>query len=296
MACITTNFETCNPFGLRFTCMEIIQSVDTSLWNRLIARFVARLRSSRTFLFATIVFLILWEIGIRLLDIPTYLLPRPSEIVIQFVRNLRLIWRYTLVTATETFAGFFLSLALGIPFSLGVAFSQPMRKTIYPATVALQLVPKIALAPLMITWFGFGITSKILIVFLLCFFPILLNGILGFSSLSTELGYFLTSTGATSRSGFVKIRLPSALPQVFVGIKWAAINATVGATTGEWIGGDAGLGYLIKFASGDLRIDLAFAGIVTLSLLGLFLFYMVVLAEQALVPWHVSQRESKSIV
>lgn len=254
-----------------------------------------QLSSSVSVVVSLVAFVILWEIVVRILDIPTYLLPKPTSIVIELFKNIRTLWRYTLITGWETFAGFFLALGIGIPLSLGVAFSRPLRNTIYPATVAIQLIPKIALAPLMITWFGFGLTSKILIVFLLCFFPILLNGILGFTSLSTELTYLLRSTGAKSRVGFIKVRLPAALPQIFVGVKWAAINATVGATTGEWIGGDAGLGYFIKFKSGDLRIDTAFAGIITLSLLGLFLYYLVVLVERKLIPWHASQSMARAV-
>jgi NitT/TauT family transport system permease protein len=152
------------------------------------------------------------------------------------------------------------------------------------------MVPKIVFAPIFVTWFGFGFTPKILIVFLVCFFPILLNGILAFTSLSQELGRFCLSTGANPLRTFFKVRLPAALPQLFVGIKGAAVNATVGATIAEWIGGDAGLGYYIQIAAGDLRMDLAFAIIVMLAALGLLLFWLVVLAERALCPWHISQR------
>ena len=130
--------------------------------------------------------------------------------------------------------------------------------------------------------------------FLLCFFPILLNAILGFTSLKKEHNDFALSTGADPLTVFWKVRLPAALPQIFVGLKWAAVNATVGATIGEWIGGDAGLGYYIQMASGDMKMDVAFAIIVMLAFLGLFLYYLVVVFEKILVPWHVSQRPSVS--
>ena len=133
---------------------------------------------------------------------------------------------------------------------------------------------------------------KFIIVFLLCFFPILLNSILGFTSLRKELENFSLSTGADPITVFWKVRLPAALPQIIVGLKWAAVNATVGATIGEWIGGDAGLGYYIQIASGDLKMDLAFAIIVMLALLGLFLYFLVVVFEKLMIPWHVSQRSS----
>lgn len=235
-------------------------------------------------------FFILWEIGIRVFKVPVYILPAPSEIAIKFVHHFPLILKYTWVTGLESFGGFLVSAVLGVPLSLVIAFSVFLRKTLYPTTVALQLVPKIALAPLFVTWFGFGLMPKFIIVFLLCFFPILLNAILGFTSLRKELNDFALSTGADPLTVFWKVRLPAALPQIFVGLKWAAVNATVGATIGEWIGGDAGLGYYIQMASGDMKMDVAFAIIVMLALLGLFLYYLVVVFERLLIPWHVSQR------
>ena len=190
------------------------------------------------------------------------------------------------------FRGILVSAAWGIPLSLIIAFSIFLRKTLYPFTVAFQFVPKIALAPLFVTWYGFGLMPKFIIVFLLCFFPILLKAILGFTSLKKEHNDFALSTGADPLTVFWKVRLPAALPQIFVGLKWAAVNATVGATIGEWIGGDAGLGYYIQMASGDMKMDVAFAIIVMLAFLGLFLYYLVVVFEKMLVPWHVSQRSS----
>jgi NitT/TauT family transport system permease protein len=241
------------------------------------------------FLFA-VALVAAWELAVAVFDIPLYIVPPPSEIAVQYVRNISRIWEYTLVTGMETIAGFAVAILLGVPLALMVAFSSFLRRTLYPLAVTLEMVPKIVFAPIFVTWFGFGFTPKILIVFLVCFFPILLNGILAFTSLSQELGRFCLSTGANPLRTFFKVRLPAALPQLFVGIKGAAVNATVGATIAEWIGGDAGLGYYIQIAAGDLRMDLAFAIIVMLAALGLLLFWMVVLAERALCPWHISQR------
>ena len=234
--------------------------------------------------------MVAWEAGVRFFEVPVYILPAPTGIAAKFIQNLPLILKYTWVTGLESFGGFLVSAILGIPLSLLIAFSFFLRKTLYPSTVALQLVPKIALAPLFVTWFGFGLMPKFIIVFLLCFFPILLNAILGFTSLNKELNDFARSTGADPITFFWKVRLPAALPQIFVGFKWAAVNATVGATIGEWIGGDAGLGYYIQMASGDMKMDLAFAIILMLAILGLFLYYLVALFEKLLIPWHVSQR------
>ncbi len=231
-----------------------------------------------------------WETLVKGFDVPRYIIPAPSAIFYQFFRNLPRIWDYTLVTGGETLSGFAVAIFFGVPLALVVAFSRVLRKTLYPAAVTLEMVPKIAFAPLFVTWFGFGYQPKVIIVFLVCFFPILLNGILAFTSLTEDLGRFCRSTGAGLARTFWYIRLPFALPQLFVGIKGAAVNATVGATIAEWIGGDAGLGYYIQIATGDLRMDLAFAIIIMLAALGLALFGAVVIVEKLLIPWHISQR------
>lgn len=271
-------------------------------------------------LFAALL-LLAWEGSVLFLDVPLYIAPAPSMIADQFGAKFfsnkcdigfylgmftgdntledfsdrcRGIFDSTLITGTETLAGFAVALSIGIPLSFLVAFSSFLRRTLYPLAVTMEMVPKLVFAPIFVTWFGFGFTPKVLIVFLVCFFPILLNGILAFTSLSVELTRFALSTGAGPLRTFFKVRLPAALPQVFVGIKGAAVNATVGATISEWIGGDAGLGYSIQIASGDLQMDLAFAIIIMLAMLGLVLFWCVILTERALIPWHVSQRHVHS--
>jgi NitT/TauT family transport system permease protein len=232
----------------------------------------------------------LWEFAVRAFHVPLYIVPPPSDIAEQYARNVTRILQYTLVTGMETVCGFAVAIVLGIPLAVLVAFSKLLRRTFYPLAVTLEMVPKIVFAPIFVTWFGFGFLPKIIIVFLVCFFPILLNGILGFISLPVELERFCRSTGAGGLRTFWRMRLPAALPQLFVGLKGAAVNATVGATIAEWIGGDAGLGYFIQMAAGQLRMDLAFAIIVMLAALGLLLFWLVERAERLLVPWHVSQR------
>jgi len=231
-----------------------------------------------------------WEAAVRFFHIKPYILPTPSAMAAQFVRNIGRIFDYTLVTAFESLAGFALAILVGVPLALMVAFSPFLRRTLYPEAVTLEMVPKIALAPVIVTAFGFSIGPKIAMVFLVCFFPILLNGVLAFTSLSVELGRFCLSTGAGPLRTFFKVRLPAALPQLFVGLKGAAVNATVGATISEMLGGDAGLGYYIVIALGDEHADLAFAVLVALAALGLAIFGAVILAERWLIPWHVSQR------
>jgi NitT/TauT family transport system permease protein len=243
-----------------------------------------------TTVLGAVVFFVAWELVVWIFAIPRYILPPPSAVFRQFIRQFPRIWQYTLVTGGETLIGYVIACAIGVPLSMLVAFSPFLERTLYPSAVALEMVPKIAFAPIFVTWFGFGFAPKMIIVFMVCFFPILLNGVLAFRSLPTELIHFSRSTGAGTWTMFWRIRVPAALPQIFVGLKGAATNATVGAVISEWIGGDAGLGYFLQIASGDLRTDLAFAIIVVLAGLGLSLFYAVTFLERRLIPWHISQR------
>jgi NitT/TauT family transport system permease protein len=245
--------------------------------------------SKNTILFI-VGFLLAWELVVIIFKIPRYILPSLSSVIRQLIRNFSLIWQYTLVTGMESFIGFIIAVGLGVPLAMATGFSKLLRQTFYPFAVALEMVPKIAFAPLFVVWFGFGFLPKMIIVFLVCFFPILLNGILGFTSLSPEMGHFSRSTGADAWTMFWKIRVPAAMPELFVGLKGAAVNATVGATISEWVGGDAGLGYYIQIATGQLRMDLAYAIIFMLAFLGLLLFYIVAQLEKRIIPWHVSQR------
>jgi NitT/TauT family transport system permease protein len=246
----------------------------------------------RSWLFVTffVAFFLVWQYAIDLFGVPQYILPKPSEIVSRsWADHGRLVY-YTWVTASETLIGFVIAIALAVPLGLGIAFSTLLRQTIYPFCVSLEMTPKIAFAPLFISWLGFGMLPKVIIVILVCFFPIVLNAVLAFGSLGDELERFCRSTGAGSVRTFLKVRLPAALPQCFVGFKYAAINATVGATIAEFIGSDQGLGFYIQIMTGNMRPDLAFAGIFLLTILGLALFGCVTLAERLLIPWHISIR------
>ncbi|MDI3335546.1 ABC transporter permease [Defluviimonas aestuarii] len=237
-------------------------------------------------------FFLFWEYAVVWFDIPRYILTPPSLIVQKGAADLDRLLYYTYVTGLETVLGYVVAIVLALPIGLAIAFSTILRRTIYPFLVCIEMVPKIAFAPLFISWLGFGLLPKVIIVFLVCFFPIVLNAILAFNSLSEELTRFARSTGASAWTTFLKIRLPAALPQCFVGFKYAAINATVGAAIAEFIGSDEGLGFYIQIVTGNMRPDLAFAGIFFLTLLGLGLFGIVTLAERLLIPWHISVRRT----
>jgi NitT/TauT family transport system permease protein len=238
-------------------------------------------------------FFLFWQLSIDLFSIPRYILPKPTEIVRNASADIPRLIYYTWITGSETVIGYVLAVVLAVPLGLAIAFSSILRRTIYPFFVSLEMTPKIAFAPLFISWLGFGMLPKVIIVILVCFFPIVLNAILAFGSLSDELERFCRSTGAGPVRAFLKVRLPAAMPQCFVGFKYAAINATVGATIAEFIGSDQGLGFYIQIVTGNMRPDLAFAGIFLLTILGLCIFGVVTLAERMLIPWHISVRRQR---
>lgn len=256
------------------------------------ARVVQMAMRSWMFIAFFVGFFLFWEYAIRWFEVPLYILPPPSLIVEKGWADLPRLLNYTVVTSTEVAIGYVVAVVLAVPLGLAIAFSTILRRTIYPFLVCIEMVPKIAFAPLFISWLGFGLLPKVVIVFLVCFFPIVLNAILAFNSLPDELTRFARSTGAGALRTFFKIRLPAALPQVFVGFKYAAINATVGAAIAEFIGSDKGLGFYIQIVTGNMRPELAFAGIFFLTLVGLVLFGLVTLAERLLIPWHVSVRRN----
>jgi NitT/TauT family transport system permease protein len=179
---------------------------------------------------------------------------------------------------------------LGVLIALPIAFSRVMQRTVYPLLVISQLVPKVALAPIFVIWFGFGLLPKIMIVFLLSFFPVLLNSIMAMKSIDPEIIFLARSTGASRLDMFLRVRLPNSLPTIFAGLKLAAISATIGAVIGEFIGSDSGLGYIILTAQGDLQTDMSFSAIVILTVLGFLLYYGVESMERISIPWHISQR------
>ena len=255
---------------------------------------MVKLRFEQSWMFIAffVGFFLFWEYSVIWFEIPRYILTPPSLVITKGAADLDRLLYYTYVTGLEVILGYSIALILALPLGLAIAFSQTLKRTIYPFIVCIEMVPKIAFAPLFISWLGFGLLPKVIIVFLVCFFPIVLNAILAFNSLSEELTLFCRSTGAGAWRTFLKVRLPAALPQCFVGFKYAAINATVGAAIAEFIGSDEGLGFYIQIVTGNMRPDLAFAGIFFLTLIGLCLFGLVTLAERMLIPWHVSVRRN----
>jgi NitT/TauT family transport system permease protein len=177
---------------------------------------------------------------------------------------------------------------LGFVIAIGIAYSRWVSEMTYPFLVAAQVLPKVALAPLFLIWFGFGLTPKVVIAALIAFFPIVINTARGLSSVEPELIQYMHSLGANWREIFFKISLPWALPYVFASFRISIGLAVVGAVVGEFISSDSGLGYVISYANTSLDTDVMFAGLLVLSALGVALFLVIVLIERVTLSWQIA--------
>ncbi|MDQ6618636.1 MAG: ABC transporter permease [Pseudomonadota bacterium] len=239
-----------------------------------------------------VLLLVIWEVAVRTTGIKEYLLPPPSKVWTEFWKRHHLVAGGAWVTTQEILAGYALAVAVSIPLALAVAYSRFMEQAVYPVIVFLQIVPKIAIAPLFIIWFGFGFAPKLLLVFLLSFFPIVVSSIAGFKSADPDVMDFARTTGAGGLKLFLKISLPQALPHIFTGLKVGAALAATAAVVAEFVASDKGLGYLLLQYNGQLDTPMVFATIVILSLIGLAVYYAVEIMERIAIPWHVSQQAS----
>jgi NitT/TauT family transport system permease protein len=240
-----------------------------------------------------VVLLLLWEISVRVAEVPMYLVPPPSAVIYRMVTDWKLLLDQTRVTTFEVVIGFVLAIIISIPLAAILSQWRWLEQTVYPVLVASQTLPKVAIAPLFVVWFGFGIVPNTLITFLMCFFPIVVDSLIGFRSVPKEVLWLTKSTGASNWNVFFKVQIPAAHPSIFAGIKVASTLAVVGAVVGEFVGADSGLGYQLIVANGTLDVQLSFAVLIVLSVLGIALFGLVVLAERVLLPWHISQRHNK---
>ena len=234
--------------------------------------------------------LVVWEAVVVGFTLPEYLLPAPTGILSAFVAEWQYLGLHTAVTVYEILWGFFLSIVVGIPLAMAVVYSPMLERAVYPLLVASQSVPKIAIAPLLIFWAGLGVFPKILVAFLIAFFPIVIDTVAGLRSVEPEMLHLARSMGASEARVFLKIRLPNALPNIFAGLKVAVTLAVVGAIVGEFIQADRGLGYALLQANAMLNTKLSFATIVILAGIGTVLFVIVDWIERLLIPWHASRR------
>jgi len=249
-----------------------------------------RLRSVITPFVGILVFLAVWEAGVALYKMPAYLLPAPSVIFETFVREFPRLAYHGWVTAYEMLLGYAMAVAVAVPLAIAITSSQRFDSFVMPTLLFFQVVPKVAIAPLFLVWFGVGALPKILVAFLISFFPIVIDAAVGLRSMSGEMTDLARSMGASRMQVFARFRLPTSLPYLFSGLKVAATLAVAGAVVGEFVGADKGLGYLLLVTNSNMETALMFATIVALTIIGLAFFYAVELLEAFLIPWHVTHR------
>jgi NitT/TauT family transport system permease protein len=278
--------------GERLTIAPPIEEVEASVERRRAARVVReRVAAVLAPIVVIVALLALWEAGTRLFAVPLFLLPPPSAIVAAMAKNVALLAAGAWVTTLEIVLGFLLSIAVGIPLALMIFLWPPFSRAVLPLLISSQAMPKVAIAPLFLVWFGFGMVPKVLIAFLIAFFPVVINTAVGLAAIEPEKILLARSMGFGAIDTFFKIRLPDALPAIFAGLKISITLAVVGAVVGEFVGGDAGLGYLLMVANGSMDTQLLFAGIVCLTILGVALYLIVELAERLAVPRHIIANE-----
>jgi NitT/TauT family transport system permease protein len=237
-----------------------------------------------------LILIALWELAIRLFHIPPYLVPAPEAVVTQLVKQWDTLLSQAVPTTLATLGGFAASIAFGIPIALIIAYSRTVESFVYPLLVFSQSVPKIAIAPLFVVWFGFGIIPKVICAFMLGFFPVVVSTVMGFKSVDPDMIDLARSMRASRLETFIRISLPQALPSIFAGLKVSITLAVVGAVVGEFVGSNSGIGYLLQIANGTFDLPLMFAALVVLSAIGVLLFVAIDVIERFSIPWHASHR------
>jgi len=242
---------------------------------------------------AIILAVVAWFAGVHYFKVPPYIMPPPEDVAVALVLKFHILIRHTEPTIIATVTGLGLSIALGVPFAMLLVWSRTIERAIMPLLVFSQCFPKVAIGPILIVWFGWGILPKVLISFIISFFPIVIQTALGLKSVENDELDLIRIMSPSSFQIFTKIRIPNALPFFFGGLKVAVTLSLIGSIVGEFIGADRGLGYLLQYANSELDTELLFATMIFLMVLGGVLFLSVTRLEKWLLPWHVTVREEK---
>ena len=237
-----------------------------------------------------LVLVLLWQLAVSLFHIPAYLVPTPWDVVKVFWTDGGTLLAEAVPTASASIAGFLLSAVFGIAIAMLIAGSRTVESYVYPLLVFSQSVPKVAIAPLLVVWFGFGMMPKVISAFLLGFFPVVVAGVQGFKSVDPEMHDLARSMRASWLQTFQMVRLPHALPAIFAGLKVSVTLAVVGAVVGEFVGANSGLGFVLQRSIGNFELPTMFAALVLLAAIGMMLFWIIDVTERLLIPWHASQR------
>ena len=239
----------------------------------------------------TLIIILAWHYYVVLFNVPIVVLPTPMQVLQAMVTESKALLEEGWVTALECIYGFALAMAIGIPIAVTMTYSRIANQMFYPLLVASQSIPKVAIAPILLVWFGTGLQSKLAMAFVIAFFPVVVDTATGLRSTSPELLELARSLQCSRLQTFFKIQLPSALPSIFSGAKIAVTLAVIGAVIGEFIGSNEGLGNLLLTANSQLNTPLVWAALIVLSVLGMVLFGIVVVAESVLMPWAVDSTQ-----
>ena len=240
---------------------------------------------------ATLVLCLLaWEAAVRHFNVPVYILPPPSAILHVAMAQHAYLFKNAVATSWAILLGFAYAVLVGVPIAALMVYSDSFSKAIYPVLIMAQVLPKVALAPLFIVWFGFGLLPKVVMTFLIAFFPIVIDTLAGLSAVRPESLMLLRSMGASRWQSFWKVRLPMALPHIFSGLKIGMTFAVVGAIVAEFVASDSGLGYVLVDARSNLDMVLVFAAITWLMVLGFVFYFAVEIAERIFVKGRRSRR------
>jgi NitT/TauT family transport system permease protein len=226
-----------------------------------------------------------WWVATAALDVQSFIFPTPQEVLSAYLALQGELLRQTWSTTVATLLGFALSVLVGVLLGVAIAAWRPFERMFQPLLVAFNAVPKVALAPLMLIWFGYGRTPVLAMAFMVCFFPIVLSTATGLTTTPADLAELVRSMDASRLQMFLRVRLPAALPQIFVGLKVAMPLAVIGVVVGEMQYGDRGLGMIIVQTSGQADTASAFAAIGLLAAVSIVLYYALVLIERILLPW-----------
>jgi NitT/TauT family transport system permease protein len=237
-----------------------------------------------------LLFFACWEMFVRISGVSELVLPRPGRVFEELRQVVAdpVTWDHARVTATETIAGFLIALVTGVAVGVVLGKVPWAELSLRPLIVASQVVPKVALIPLFVIWFGFGMTSKVIMSALLAFFPIMLNVQLGVRSVEAGQREVMRSLNAGRWQTFVHLELKSTMPYVFAGMEVGIVFAIIGTIVGEYLGGSEGLGYLVVRTLNELNAPALFATIILLSVLGLLLYFVVNGLKRFVIPWHES--------
>ncbi len=239
-------------------------------------------------LLAVVVGFAAWYALIHLLKIPNYVLPPPEQILVELYNQSHLMLKHGWVTTYEAVAGFLLGVAIGVPCALLIVWSEPIGRALMPLLIFSQTMPKVAIAPLFLLWFGFGIMPKVVVAFLICFFPIVISMVTGLKSVEREMLELVHSMSASKLQVFMKARVPTSLPHLFSGLKVSITLSVIGAIVGEFVGADRGLGYLVLVANGNVDTPFLFAILMVLATIGFIMYGIIPFLERIFIPWHAA--------